>query len=195
MMIWRNEEGAALVELLVSIAVVALLAVGATGLTLITIQAETRVSAAAATAQERAVGTALFQRLVSAARPVQEGGKLLFSGTEGTLQMVVRSPFQALPPGDYDAALSVREPAREGEAAVLMMRLSSRGDLGLVVERPLVSGVQSLAYYGTPLGQPGPSWHKVWDHPLAGPDQVMLRLAEGDRFASPVLLIAQGRAS
>jgi len=191
MRIWQDEEGAALVELLISIAVVALLAAGATGLTLTTIQTEKRVSTAAATMQERMTGVTLFQQLVRAARPVQAGGRLLFSGTENTLTMVVRSPFQALPPGDYDAALSVRD----DEPAVLMLTLSSRSDLGIVIERPLVSGVRSLAYYGTPVGQRDASWHDTWNHPLTGPDQVMLRLAESERFASPVLLIVQGRGS
>lgn len=188
---WLDDQGAALMELLITIAVVALLVLGATGLTLMTVSADKKVSTASTLLNEQSTGATLFRQLIMSARPVKEGGRLVFYGTSNELTMVVRSPFQALPPGDYDAQLEISE----DNDAVLTLTLVSRSDLGIHVQRPILSGVLAFSFWGQSMGELAPTWQPEWSHPLHGPDQVKLQLTNGARYASPLLLQAQRGAS
>lgn len=178
-----QDDGIALMELLIGLAIVALLSVGVLSLTLTTHSAGERVHGASEAFIELTSVNSVFQQLVASAIPAKTGGRLDFRGDSRSVRFQVRSPFAALPPGLYQAELSI---AGEGSDD-LSLSLISLSDLDIQEVKWIAGGVRQFRYYGSTV-EAAAGWHEIWADPNKGPLQVQLVFEDAILTASPYLL-------
>ena len=188
-----RQAGFTLLELMVAMALLALLALALGGGLRFGMQAWSRLDASLDRGESVALSQVLLRRTIEQAIPLPAGGPVAgaldFAGGETKLRFVAMLPARAAAPGLNEVTVALA-PSEAGEALSLSWRPLAGGAGG---DKALLDGIAGgrFSYYGSPEpGRPA-DWQDSWTNARALPRLVALRLLFRDaRILWPPLLIA-----
>ena len=198
----QRERGFTLLELIVSLTLMALIAVVLSGGLRFGASVWRAGDAQADRLSELQAIQGFVRRQLGRAEPVRKsarvsGREIFFSGEPDAVRFVAILPAHLGIPGFHQ--LEIREaPGREGRRLMLDMRLFQTdrdGDAftGEPRERILLDGIAAaeFAYFGTTEKDQPPSWRNQWQGADRLPSLVRLRVrfADGDRRFWPELVV------
>jgi prepilin-type N-terminal cleavage/methylation domain-containing protein len=181
-------RGFTLLELLVGVALMALLAALLFASLRFGAGSLARVDATAAVAEERRIVAAFLRQRLAGAEPLVErdatGAHVAFDGTADRLRLVADMPPAV---GGGRHRLSLENTARGLQIAWTPL-LGPDAEPVESGRRRLAAGAARFAYYGRRAGAAEAAWHQTWTGELALPRLVRLQLA-----GEPPLIVALTR--
>ena len=190
-----HSAGFTLLEMLISIALLSLIMLMITGVIGFGQKSLQTTEASSLDMHSNIASCRLLSRLLERAEPVFEssadkGQQLAFSGTASSLEFLVRSPLEALPPGLYRARLTL-------ETGQLLLSLSTMSGEKLVEKKKLDTGRPILAFAYFEKAGAQDHWSDHWSGPTHGPDLIRItgknhdngdQTATIDLYIRPLLL-------
>lgn len=201
MTVLRPQAGFTLLEVLIALALMALVTSGLFGAASLSERARQKTSAAAALLADRDGALDRLRGLIESAQPVrlpQDDGRLLlgFEGGPAHLSFFTLQPSAGLPPDLYRVDIHVRE--ADGRFG-LTASVASQARMVPPYDGSLVNGLGAarFAYFGARQGGVA-QWHADWPAGARAPALIRLRFDESevaqDMVMRPRLLPTGGSA-
>lgn len=191
-----RQAGFTLLELMVAMALLALLGLALAGGMRFGLQAWNRVDAGLDRGEPIALSQALLRRLLEQAMPLPAAGAapgvIAFAGADSALRFIAMLPERATAPGLNEVTLRL-EPGDAGASLVLSWQPLGEAGAGTGNRKALLDGVVAghFRYYGSVADGRPADWQEEWTNARALPRLVALELTFKDgRIVWPPLMIA-----